>query len=464
MNAIVTTPLRKYQHPALQGLTEKALTAVYNASVSRVLAPQEWLFRAGEAAGADILILEGSAGVHRQNSTSSFALQLFAGDCVPAVLLQQNGYYTHDCLATQPLKVLLLDTAACNQLDDNTQLLLHKNLLPAVGRLVSQLHRPTQVLAQAPTVDATAVSAVIAARQEPYLQANSLQAMLANLPRLPPYTTKLTSLMSDPKASTRNIVDIAKQDPSLTASVLKSVNSAYFGLKHKIKDFQHAVMMLGFTQMQQLLINTGVQSTMPDAPEFRQLQAHSMMVSVLCSEISLTLKIGSAPMLSTLGILHDIGKSIVLLLRRQNPKQDFLLSLLDPDMVGTILLREWQIPENISEVLQFQSYADLLPPDCVPAVHRENVAILYLAHRCLERLRNLNADAPVECPARPWLAKLGCRELTLDDFLFGRLVQSINSRAAPLPLVMQDLLKKAQSFEARAPKTDDQPNEMVTPP
>lgn len=299
------------------------------------------------------------------------------------------------------------------------------------------------------------------------MQATSLQTMLANLPRLPPYTTKLTGLMNDPNASTRNIVEIARQDPSLTASVLKTVNSAYFGLKHKIKDFQHAVMMLGFTQMQQLLINTGVQSTMPDAPEFRQLQAHSMMISVLCSEISLTLKVGSAPMLSTLGILHDIGKSIVLLLRRQNPKQDFLLSLMDPDMVGMLLLREWQIPENISEVLQYQSYPELLPPDCVPAMHRENIAVLYLAHRCLDRLRNMQAETPTDCPCRPWLAKLGCRELTLDDFLFGRLVQSIASRASPLPLVMQDMLKKAQNFEGRAqPKQPqaDQPNEMLTPP
>jgi len=54
----------------------------------------------------------------------------------------------------------------------------------------------------------------------------------------------------------------------------------------------------------------------------------------------------------------------------------------------------------------------------------------------------------------------------------GRFVQSINSRASPLPLVMQDLLKKAQHFEARPlqaaqsalPELGDQPNESVTPP
>ena len=132
--------------------------------------------------------------------------------------------------------------------------------------------------------------------------------------------------------------------------------------------------------MQQLLINTGIQSTMPNAPEFRQLQAHSMMISILCSEVSLTLKAGSAPTLSTLGILHDIGRSVVLLLKRQHPKHDFLLGQLDADLVGMLLLREWQLSDNISSVLQYQSWPALLPPALIPAAQRESVAVLHLAH------------------------------------------------------------------------------------
>ncbi len=451
MNAIASSPIRKYQHPALQGLSEKALTALFNAGGVRMLKAQEWLFRAGEAATTGFLIFEGNVSCYRQQEPEQVALQLMAGDYVPASLLQLEGSYTYDCKANQALTVLQLDTTALSQMDEASQLILHKNLMPTFNRLFAQLSRNTPSKGAAVAADAEAVVAALMARQEPYLNAASLKTLLANLPKLPPYSTRITSLMNDPNANTRTIVEIARQDPSLTASVLSTVNSAWFGLTHKIKDFQHAVMMLGFNQMQQLLINTGVQSTMPNTPEFRQLQAHSMMISVLCSEISLTLKAGSAQMLSTLGILHDIGKSVVLLLRRQNQKQDFLMSLLDADIVGMMLLREWQIPENISEALQYQSWPELVPPDSIPQLHRENIAVLHLAHCSFERLRNMQAPAPNPNRVRPWLAKLGCRDQTLDEFLLKRLLPSIKSRSATLPLALQDLMRKAQQHAPAAP-------------
>jgi len=120
------------------------------------------------------------------------------------------------------------------------------------------------------------------------------------------------------------------------------------------------------------------------------------------------------------------------------------LALLDPDMVGMMLLRVWQIPDNISEALQYQSWPELLPPESIPQVHRENIAVLHLAHCSFERLRNMQAPAPAPNRTRPWLACLGCRDQSLDDFLLQRLIPAINSRAASLPLALQDLIRKAQ--------------------
>jgi HD-like signal output (HDOD) protein len=301
-------------------------------------------------------------------------------------------------------------------------------------------------LHDAEQVSAESVRLYLNDKQAYYQRATTLHTMLANVPRLPPYTNKLASLLNDPKAKTLLIVEIARQDPSLTAAVLKTVNSPYYGLSRKVKDFQHAVIMLGFTQVQQLLMSVGVQSTMPDTLEFRQLHAHSMMISVLASEISLTLNAGSAPVLSTLGILHDIGRSLVLLFKRQFAKQDFLVSLLDPDMLGMLLLKDWQLPELIYETVQFQSYPELLPPNSIPARHRTNIAVLHLAHRCLERIRNQQALAtPNPCPCRDYLAELECRDQSVDDFLFGRLLPDISSRNPVLPLALQDMLQKARS-------------------
>src|SRR5690606_13656648 len=90
----------------------------------------------------------------------------------------------------------------------------------------------------------------------------------------------------------------------------------------------------------------------------------------------------SAPLLSTVGLLHDIGKSVILLLKYQHQNMAFLLNLLDPGMIGALLLREWQIPEEIAVVLEYQNYTTLMPPESIPDEYRINTSVLHLAHLC----------------------------------------------------------------------------------
>ena len=78
MNAITNSPFRKYQHPALLGLSEKALTALFNAGGVRMLQAQEWLFRSGEAATTGFLIFEGNVSCYRQQEPAQVAMQLLA--------------------------------------------------------------------------------------------------------------------------------------------------------------------------------------------------------------------------------------------------------------------------------------------------------------------------------------------------------------------------------------------------
>jgi HD-like signal output (HDOD) protein len=442
MNASASSLSRKIQHPALQTLTERELTLLFNCCVIRNLPPQASLFHAGDRVLGDFLIMEGA--VHLQNpQNSSQPILMNAGEYLPGALLEESGVYCFDCTTAAPSKVLLLERNATAALDEMLQVTLHRNLLPLTSRLLKKLQQQVAQLPQRSGADhSAAVKDYLNRQQTVYQNALDLKGILTKLPRLPPYTSKLTSLLNNPDADTRMIIEIARQDPSLTASVLKTVNSPYYGFTHKVKDFQHAVMMLGFRQIQQLVMNTGVQSTMPNTPEFRQLQAHSMLISLLVSEISTTVKSGIPVMLSTLGILHDIGKSVVLLLSRQHPKQEFFMSLLDPDMVGMLLLKEWKLADYISDAVQYQSHTALLPPASIPIEHRTNLAMLHVAHCCLDRLKASPLEAVDDQPIAGYLAELNCPEHSVEEFLLRRLIPGMESRRTILPLALQDLLKK----------------------
>jgi c-di-GMP-related signal transduction protein len=51
------------------------------------------------------------------------------------------------------------------------------------------------------------------------------------------------------QASTVEIEDVLKRDPTLSFNLLRFINSAGFGLKHEITSFRHAVMMLGLKKL-----------------------------------------------------------------------------------------------------------------------------------------------------------------------------------------------------------------------
>ena len=51
------------------------------------------------------------------------------------------------------------------------------------------------------------------------------------------------------QASTDEIEEVLKRDPTLSFNLLRFINSAGFGLKHEITSFRHAVMMLGLKKL-----------------------------------------------------------------------------------------------------------------------------------------------------------------------------------------------------------------------
>ena len=120
-----------------------------------------------------------------------------------------------------------------------------------------------------------------------------IQKIVKSIPRLPMYTGKLTTMLNDEKVSVSEVVELVRQDPSLVASILKTVNSAYYGRLNKIEDFQRAVLLLGFNQVYQLVLDSSLRGIMPDTPEFNELQFHSFLISLIGFEISQLLQSAS---------------------------------------------------------------------------------------------------------------------------------------------------------------------------
>lgn len=436
----------KYCHPAFEGLADKALNAVYSSGRIQTLDVGTFLFRAGAAKQTACLILEGACELLVTVQGQPQPLAAFGqGDYLSPRLCLVNGDRTASIRVTGQMRVFIIDDALIAGLDPAVQCNLYRNFANlSVANSSRVLAAMTGVVDKSRAMQ-TGIQDFLRSRNARYRESASIRGLLQTMPRLPSYASELTSLLISNSASMRDVVNLAKMDPSMTASLLKTVNSAYFGLRHKVVDFQHAFVLLGFNQLYQIIINKGINSTMPKTAEFQQLQFHSMMISVLCFEISHAVKLGNPPLLSTIGLLHDIGKSVILLLTRLHPGMAFLLNQLDPALVGTLLLQEWEIPLAVSQVVEYLGDESLAPPDAAPPEHQVSIAVLYLAHQCFDYMTATN-PAPAQARNAAFftdhMAILKQPAGTLAEFIRTCLAPSIAARPCTQPKPIQQFLGK----------------------
>ena len=129
----------------------------------------------------------------------------------------------------------------------------------------------------------------------------------------------LTSLVNSEQSLTSQIADIIRRDPSLSARLLRMVNSVYFGLSANINNIEEAIFFLGLRQIRELSRATPVIEDLAKlqnsrfAPAlWKSLWTHSIGTAILTREI-----LGSAPITVDdetdylVGLLHNLGKIIM---------------------------------------------------------------------------------------------------------------------------------------------------------
>ncbi|MFH1998398.1 MAG: HDOD domain-containing protein, partial [Planctomycetota bacterium] len=110
----------------------------------------------------------------------------------------------------------------------------------------------------------------------------------------------------------QKIAGIIRRDPTLTAKLFKSVNSAAFGLKVQINNVHQAVSLLGLETLKETIISlslgeyfiTNYSSKVLDAKEFC---IHSLASAVILSEAAKAMGFKESEQLFLLGLLHDLG-------------------------------------------------------------------------------------------------------------------------------------------------------------
>ena len=136
------------------------------------------------------------------------------------------------------------------------------------------------------------------------------------LPTLSIVALQLGRMLQDINTSAKDVTAIIERDPSIVVKMLKLVNSAFFGFSKKVSSVQHALMLLGFNTVRNIILSIEV----IDALKLRQkiigfdiaaFWRHAIGVAVIGRHLDQMTGGRHQEEVFTAGIIHDIGKILM---------------------------------------------------------------------------------------------------------------------------------------------------------
>jgi HD-like signal output (HDOD) protein len=211
------------------------------------------------------------------------------------------------------------------------------------------------------------------------------------LPEIPSIVIELNEVIANPLSTADQMAQVINKSPSLTAMLLKIVNSSFYGLPSKVDRVSLAVTLIGTRELSSLALGISIMSIFRSIPTslltMRSFLKHSLACGILSRLLAAQRTMRQTEQMFTAGLLHDIGRLILFIyfpeealgaLRQARQMSDQLCRVEKMRLachhghIGKYLLDRWRLPLIIENAVSFH-HEPSDAPDPVPA------AIVHLA-------------------------------------------------------------------------------------
>jgi len=433
--------------PTVPGLTDSDLVNLYNVASTRSLSPGECLVPEGGATDGCYIVLEGSLELRATVNGAPLGLGVIGkGECFGPPDGGPPDRVPYGLSAREPTTTLALGASAFELLPTATQRVLDQLAASTAARRFDALALRHAGLASR---DADLVSRVkaLTPRANQALASPVLRQALLKIPALPVYAGDIAMKLLDERTHGDEVVESIKNNPSLASLVLKRVNSAHYGLAREVSDYYRAVLLLGTNAVYQLILESAVESVISDLPGADEIQARAYLTSLLAYEIAGASGKVNPLAASTVGLLHNIGDSLALLIRKNGPEVAALVDSVDSPALGAAVLAAWRLPERVHRVVERQDQPGFLLPAELDA-HAAEIGVLYVARACHDVL--LGRGAPM-ANVSAYMAWLGLGETNLPSFCRNTIQPALARSAECLPVRVRTRLSRGAARVAEGP-------------
>ena len=425
------------------GLSEKEINTLYGLSSIKKLQPVDILINKGDSDQTIYVILSGKIRIvkegDRQTKGSVF---LHPGDWVGGIDFVRQVPCTASAVAAEPSSVMAVNGKTLDALEAKTQLFFFKHLNNLAIEQIGRLEETEKKLADK---NIKLMKDIYRERTKcitDVQHSELIQNILKKVPKLPVFATTLANELMGDRISSKEVSEQITKDPSLVGIVLKTINSSYYGFQKKISDIHHATVLLGFNQLYQLVLAEGVRRTMPDIPSFQELHSHCVAMSHISFALSQETRIGKPVQLATIGLMHNLGQIVILLLKKQNPKLAMFVDSLDRAQIGGLLLKSWNLPDVVWKSIEFQFFPEFSPPNNIPEEIRDNVTVLYISHLCYEIYQGKSEKELPTTFLDEYKQLLSLEKYSVVDIAYRHVLPSLGKKINSLPVPLRQLIGK----------------------
>lgn len=213
---------------------------------------------------------------------------------------------------------------------------------------------------------------------------SQIVALIGDLKPISPVSTAIIEIANRPGTGVSDVAALIGRDPAIASNLLKRVNSAYFGLRHKVDTLQGAITALGTRQTIKMVLAASM------APHYKgkrcagyglvtnELWKAAIISSEIAQSIALQRHHRQPNRIFTAALIRDIGKIILsqFIFDKMQQIHDLAISedigyieaekqiigITHPE-IGGMVARTWNFPEPIVHIIEHHHDEDLMVAD-----------------------------------------------------------------------------------------------------
>ncbi len=193
---------------------------------------------------------------------------------------------------------------------------------------------------------------------------------VTNLSPVPKILSEVLELLKDINTSPQLLAKAIAKDQSIVVKILTIANSPFYGLSKRVSTIEYAIMILGFNEIRNIVMALSLMESLKNKSDQymdqKEFWIHAYITATIAKKITddMGLRLGGDAFIG--GLLHDLGISVI----HRYLHTDFVsvyeavnngmkyseaetLTLgMDHQSIGSVLLKNWNLPEQFYEIVK----------------------------------------------------------------------------------------------------------------